>query len=371
MNILIFSWRGPGHPNAGGAEISTHQHAKGWVQNGHKVTLFTSYYKGGKSEEVIDGVNIIRRGDQFFSVHLEAFKWYMWGIHQDFEIVVDEFHGIPFFTPLYIRTKKIGFIHEVAKEVWKLNFNLVLATLGGLLEPLIFQLYKKNYFMTVSQSTKRDLVKWGIPQSRIEVIHNGINAPLFSTLPSKEKRKTLIYMGTLAKDKGIEDALLIFSKISFIKDWQFWIVGKGSLEYLEKLKVQSQRLGLKGKVKFWGFVDEKKKNELLAKAHIVVNPSIREGWGLVVIEAAAVGTPTIAFNVPGLRDSIVNGRTGILSDRHTIESITDDIVELLEDNKRYDRICRNAITWSKNFSWPKAVKSSLDLINRVYRLKIT
>lgn len=369
MNILLLSWRGSGHPNAGGAEISTHEHAKAWVRAGHSITLFTSYYQGAKKEEIIDGVSIVRKGAQFFGVHLEAFKWYCFAAHPKFDIVVDQFHGIPFFTPLYVKVPKLGFIHEITKEVWKLNqfyspFNFLLGNIGMLLEPLIFKPYRKIPFMTVSQSTKRDLVNWGIPDDNITIIHNGVNVPSFKRLPQKEKKKTLIYLGALAKDKGIEDALRIFTILNnSSSNWQFWVVGKCDLRYLEKLKIQSEKLKLKGKIKFWGYVDEYKKFELLGRAHLLINPSIREGWGLVVIEAAAVGIPTIAFNVPGLKDSILDGKTGMLCD--SVQQMVSEIERLLNDDSRYNEISRNAIIWSRKFSWEKSVKSSLNLMKKL------
>ena len=241
MNILIFSWRGPGHPNAGGAELSTHEHAKAWVATGHPVTLFTSYFEGGKKEEYIDGVKIIRKGSDVFGVHVQAFFWYLFDNHMKFDLVVDEFHGIPFFTPLYVKTQKLGFIHEVAKEVWWLNpwpkpFNLIPGIIGTLFESLIFKLfYRHTSFMTVSESTKKDLLDWGIPVDNVKVIHNGIN--FISTKAGKEKKKTLMFLGALAKDKGVEDALKVFSIINK-KDlaFQFWVVGYGSPDYLKELK---------------------------------------------------------------------------------------------------------------------------------------
>lgn len=370
MNILIFSWRGPGHPNAGGAEISTHEHAKGWVQAGHDVTLFTAAFIGCKEQEVVDGLNIIRRGRQIFGVQWEAFKWYLSKDHPKYDLIIDQFHGIPFFTPLYVKVKKLAFIHEVTKEVWKLNplvfpFNFITAILGSVLEPLIFQLYRKNYFMTVSESTKKDLVDWGIPQKNITVIHNGLNMPRIKFYP-KEKKKTLIFLGALSKDKGIEDALKIFSILDKTGNFQFWIVGKGDFRYLEYLKSQARKLGIDKKVKFWGFVSKEKKYELLTRAHILINPSIREGWGFVVMEAASVGTPAVGYNVPGLRDSILDGKTGILSKEYSVDSLADEIVKLLENEERYSKIGRNAIIWSKNFSWDKATKMSTDLINKIF-----
>lgn len=372
MNILLFSWRGPGHPNAGGAEISTHEHAKGWIKAGHSVTLFTSLFNGAKKEECIDGVNIMRCGSQVFGVQLEAFNWYLFKKNQKFDLVVDQFHGIPFFTPLFVRTKKLAFIHEVTKEIWKLNpwpkpWYYIPAILGSFTESLIFKfLYRNTPFMTVSNSTKEDLVEWGIPQENINVVHNGINVPKIK-IPAKEIKKTLIYLGSLSKDKGVEDALRVFALLNKSGDFKFWVVGKSDPRYLDLLKKQVRKLGLERKVKFWGFISEEKKYELLARAHILLNPSIREGWGLVVIEAALMATPTVAFDVPGLRDSIVDGKTGVLDKKHSIKSMAQEIIDLLEDNRRYQRMSNEAVNWAQNFSWEDSSKKSLDLLHSIVK----
>ena len=287
-------------------------------------------------------------------------------------MVIDEFHGIPFFTPLFVRGKKLGFIHETTKEVWKLNpwktpLNLLPSILGTFLEPFIFKLFYKNIpFMTVSNSTKKDLVEWGIPQKQITIIHNGLSTPKVRKTFKKEKKKTLIFLGALRKDKGIENALKVFKLVEQAeKDkWQFWIVGKVDPVYLRKLELQSRKLGVDKKILFWGFVSEEKKFELLGKAHVAINPSIREGWGLVVIEAAYAGTPTVAFDVPGLRDSIINNRTGIICAENTVDGLARKILELMKDVKRYKRISKNATVWSRKFSWDKSVSLSLQLLGR-------
>lgn len=374
MNILIFSWRGPKHPNSGGAEISTHEHAKGWVKAGHDVTLFTSVFVGCRKQEVINGVKIERRGRQILGVQWEAFKWYMFGKHLKFDLVVDQFHGIPFFTPLYVGAKKLAFIHEVTKEVWRLNpwpwpFNKIAAFVGEIFEPVIFRLYKKIPFMTVSNSTKNDLVVWGILKDQIKIVYNGITVPKIIKKTRKEDKKTLIFLGALSKDKGIEDALKIFQLItqSAKEEWKFWVVGEVDPRYLKKLRLQTQKLGIYKRIKFWGFVNEKKKFELLSRAHVAINTSIREGWGLVVVEAAAMGIPTVSFNVPGLRDSIINGKTGIICSKNKIKDLADRILKLVDDEKRYRLISQNAVMWSKRFSWRKSIKESLGLINNLVK----
>lgn len=374
LNILILSWRGPGHPNAGGAEQATHEYAKGWVKEGHSVTLFTSSFPGGKPEDVIDGVIIKRYGSQILKVHLEAFKWYIKNDHPKYDLVIDQFHGIPFFTPLYVKEKKLAFIHEVTKEVWRLNplsfpFNLIPTIFGTIFEPFIFKLFYKNIpFMTGSNSTKKDLIDWGIPESNITIVDYGLERPSLTKLPSKGKNPTLIFLGALAKDKGIEEVLKIFAIVSNkIKRYEFWIVGNGEREYTRYLKTKAKELGLEKNLKFWGFVENHKKYQLLSKAHLLINPSFREGWSLVVMEAASVGTPTVGYNVPGLRDSVVNNKTGILSDPNP-ESLVSDALQLINDKEKYEEFRKNCIVWSKRFDWSKSAKSSLNLIEKIVKI---
>src|SRR5260221_9797846 len=107
MNILVFSWRDPKHPTAGGAEQVMHEHMKGWIAGGHNVTLFSSTFPGAKDQEIIDGIKIIRKGSQYLTCHLNAFFWYVFQPHPEFDLIIDEFHGWPFFIPLYIRKPKI------------------------------------------------------------------------------------------------------------------------------------------------------------------------------------------------------------------------------------------------------------------------
>lgn len=372
MKILIFSWRGPSHPHAGGAEYASHEHAKGWVKSGHQVTLFTSSFARAKHQEEVNGVHIIRGGNQIFGVHLRAIVWYLFGKHPDFDIVIDEVHGIPFFTPLFIKKPKLVFIHEVAKEVWTLNpwprpFNLLPAFLGTLFEPLIFKLMYKNIpFMTVSNSTKNDLLEWDIPEKNITIVHNGFKKPTFLK-QKKETKKTIIYLGALSKDKGIEDALEAFGYLFKMRqDMQFWVVGKGERHYLEYLTRKVSLGGIDKVTRFFGFVSEREKYQLLSKAHILINPSIREGWGFVVIEAASCGIPTVAYNVAGLKDSVIEGKTGLLCDPSP-RSLANKVLNLVENKKLYDFLCKNAFVWSKKFSWSKSIGESLKLLQRLSR----
>ena len=372
MNILILSWRSPGHPNAGGAEAVTFEHAKAWVKAGHQVVWFSSEFKGGKVQEVKDGIIIIRRGDYILGVRLQALIWYFFGKHPKFDLIVDEFHGLPFFTPLFVRARKLAFIHEVAREVWKYNpwpepFNLLPSVLGTIFEPWIFRVFYKNVpFMTVSNSTKNDLINWGISRGSITVINNGVSLILPRQLPAKEAKKTVLFLGAISEDKGTFDAVRIFGEIERKDDaWQYWIVGYGTAENVKKIKNLAREIGISDKMKYWGYVNDKKKFELLARAHVLVNPSVHEGWGLVNIEANSVGTPVVGYNVHGLRDSVKNEKTGILVSKGDFRKLAEEILNLVRNKEKYESMQKNAIKWSKAFSWDKSVRKSVELIENL------
>jgi len=369
MRILILNWRDIKHPLAGGAEISTHEHAKRWVKSGHSVVQFSSSFPGAKQDEVIDGVIIIRKGNHY-TVHLYAFFYYLQHLRGKIDFIVDEFHFIPFFTILYARIKKMVFIHETAGEVWFKNQGFPINILGFILEPLFIKLYRNICFMTVSRSTKKDLMNFGIPGHKIYVIYNGIKA--INSQANKEECPTLICLGRLAKDKGTEDAISAFYQVQEVqKKARLWIVGREeSVGYLNKLKDKALSLNISRKVIFYNYVSENRKFDLLKKAWIFIHPSVKEGWGLTIMEAASQGTPAVAYNTSGLRDSILNGKTGLLASSKTPEELAKKITILLTNRLLYNTLSKNAVEWSRKFDWDDSAGKSLTLIKNIYESRI-
>jgi len=373
MNILIFSWRGPGHPGAGGAEQVTHEHAKAWVNSGHDVTLFTSKHTKAKRKEMVDGVSIVRFGNEVFGVHIMAFLWYIFSRHKKYDLVVDHFHGIPFFTPLFVRVKKFAHIHEITKEVWGANpwpkpFNLIPEVIGNIFEPLIFKyIYRKTPFLTGAKSTADDLANWGIPKNNITIIHHGVKLEdMPKKILIKNSMKTATFLGVLTKDKGIFDSLKIFSEINRKDDsWQFWIIGRGEKSIVDEIEKTAKEMDISKKIKFFGYVSDRRKFELLARSHVLVNPSMREGWGLVNIEANAVNTPVVAYDVAGNRDSIKDEKTGVLVEYGNYRTMAYEIVKLLNDNSRYSTMQKSAVKWSKRFTWEASTEKSLKYIESI------
>ncbi len=366
LNILIFSWRGPKHPHQGGAEIVTHEYAKSWVKAGHNVTLFTSHFDQAEFEETIDGVKIIRSGSQILTVQIWALWWYLFKNKTSFNLVVDQFHGLPFFTPLYVRSKKLAFIHEVTKDVWKYNplsepFHTFVSWFGQISEPWIFKLYRNIPFLTVSISTKNELVEYGIQSKHIKVINNGVHVVKTKKC---QKKRVITFIGAIAKDKGIEDALIVFQSL-LDTNFSFWVIGKHDDAYFQKILKLVRLYGLRDRVKFWGYVSEKKKFELLSKSFVVVNPSVREGWGLTVIEAAFTETPTVSYKVSGLQDAIINKQTGILVEKQSPEILAEQIRFLINQPVFYKKLQKGAKKWANHFDWEKATAQGLKLLEKI------
>ena len=370
MNILVFSWRDTKHPLAGGAEQVVHQHAKGWISAEHSVTHFSSRFSGSKREEEVDGIKLIRGGYQYLGVQLAGFFYYLKN-RNNFDVVVDEFHGLPFFTPLYVRKQKLAVIQETAGKVWFLNplpkpLNWIIGLLGYLSEPLVFLIYRNVTFVTGSVSAKKDIVKFGIPERNIVVIPHGVLLSEKKISVKKNEIKTIVYLGILSKDKGIEDVLKSFFILNKKGKFNFWVIGKPETNnYRERIDKLIRKFNLERKIKFWGYVNQEKKFELLSRAQILVNPSVREGWGLVNIEANAVGTPVVAYNVAGIVDSVKNGVSGIICKRNNARELAENVVRILNDERLYKKLQTGSLSWSKRFSWDRSRKLSLNLIKRL------
>jgi glycosyltransferase involved in cell wall biosynthesis len=364
--ILILNWRDIKNPSSGGAEVLTHEIAKRWVLAGHHVTQFSSEFNGSKKEEFVDGITIIRNGNPdaryfFNSVHFRAFQYYK--KHQDqMDIVIDEIHGLPFFTPFYVSKKKIALICEIAGDIWDKNFPFPFNKIGKSIEDNYFRFYKKTPFLTISMSTKKDLIRYGVESKNITVLPMGITVPERLPIVKKEKDITLVFVGRLTKAKGIEDAIeacyLLKSKFPKIK---LWVIGRGEKEYEAKIRDKINKLGLTKQVDLLGFVSQEEKFKRIGRAHLLVSTSIKEGYGLTIPEAGIMGTPAVAYNVEGLRDIIRDNKTGVLTDKIPA-AIASRISEILGSEASYEKIQRGALEFAKKLSWDKTSEEALKIL---------
>lgn len=368
MNIFILNWRDIKHPLTGGAEISLFEHAKYWESKGANVIWVASSFEGALQQETIGGIKILRKGSQY-TTHICVLFYFLQGLIKKTDIVIDCFHFIPYFTPLYIKKNKIiALINEPAKNAWFKNIFFPVSFIGYIMEPFFFRFYQNIPFITSARSIVTELLEYGIGKKDIFLIPHGIAMSKTDKKFIKDKN-VIIYLGQLSEDKGIKDALYAFSIIkNTYKDAKLWVVGKApDIHFEEEMKQFAHTLGIDTDVRFYGYVSEDKKLELLTKAAILIHTSIREGWGLTIIEANAVGTPAVGYNVTGLRDSIQDKKTGLLAQKNTPDDLACTVISLMKDERLYERLSKNAKVWSKTFNWESAGEKSWKLLKRVYK----
>src|SRR3989344_241188 len=289
MKILVLNWRDIKNPEHGGAEILTNEMAKRWLSWGHEVTQFSSRYPGSGQNDRIYGVKIVRAGSgQITSmrvpVHLAAFFWYR--KHAlEFDVVIDEIHGIPFFSVLYAKVPVVALICEVAGDLWDITFFWPLNRIGAFIERNYFRYYQSVPFMTISSSSRNELVQRGVSKPRVTVLPMGVTVPPFARQKRKEQVPTLIYVGRLTKAKGIEDAIDVVGRLkTSLPKVKLWVVGSGDSDYVSTLTKKIKSQGLWPNIQLFGYISEHKKYDLMASAHILIAPSSKEGWGLTPIE---------------------------------------------------------------------------------------
>lgn len=368
MKILILSWRDIKHPYGGGAEDLTHQMAKRWVKWGNEVTYFSATFPGAQKKETIDGIAYIREGN-WYNVHLKVFLRILFKDLSKFDVVVDEVHGIPFFVNFYSTIPVVCLACEVAKDIWDRMYPFPLNIIGRILENLYLIMYRSIPFLTISESTKKELVKEGIPEKNITIVPMGFSYTLPAQLPKKEKNPRIIFLGRLVKTKGIEDAINAFSEIERkFPNARMWIVGKGTSDYEARLRKMVGELALKAKIEFKGFVSESEKYDLLARSHVILVPSSHEGWGLIVPEANIVGTVAIVYNVPGLRDVVKPGKNGIIVDSSS-ELLAGATIDLLSDSEKYNKLSKSSMEYAKSMDWDNTAKVGLSVLEKAIKKK--
>ena len=363
MRILILNWRDLTHPRAGGAELVTMEHAKGWVKKGHRVTWLTGWY-GGKKEELVDGVHIVRRAGSL-TIYLYAIA-YLFINGRLFDVIVDEAHGFPFFSPLFTKTPVVLFIHEIAGEIWDYMFPFPKNIIGKFLESTYFRLYKKCYVWTDAPSTVDELVERGIPRNRCFAIPCPIVYPNpTKILFHKEINPTFIFVSRVVRMKGIEEVIKAFSFICREKPKsKLWIVGGGEDAYVNELKTMIVEYGIEKNVSWYGIVTEAKKYELMSRAHLLLHASVKEGWGLVVLEAASVGTPAVVYNVSGLKDVVCDKQTGIVVGDNSPLTMASNAVTLIGDKNRYATYQENGKKRVLSLSWKQSIRQSEELLRK-------
>ncbi|MBI5115675.1 glycosyltransferase family 4 protein [Candidatus Poribacteria bacterium] len=355
--ILVFNWRDIKNPEAGGAEVNFQEIFKRLVERGHQVTLVSSRHNQSfPEEEWIDGIRIIRRGNRHTFNYTVPKVYKREFTRASIDIVVDDLNKIPFYTPLYVRHPLFVMVHHLHGTSTYGDAFLPAAIYVHLMERMIPLFYRGVPFIAVSESTKSELVRMGLNAQDVRIIHNGVDHDSYTPDSSAQSREPLIVCVTrLKKYKGAHILLRAMEAVKKeIPGARLVITGRG--DYEPKLRELTRNLHLNGCVEFAGFVTTKQKVDLYRRAHVVVNPSAKEGWGLTVIEANACGAPVVAADAPGLTESVLPEDTGLLYPHSDVKALSKAIIRLLKDKDLRERLAARSIQWAKDFTWQKATQ---------------
>jgi glycosyltransferase involved in cell wall biosynthesis len=363
VRILALNWRDPHNPEAGGAEIHLHEILKRAVKAGHEVIHVSHAVQWLPQKEVIDGVQIHRHG-----------KWYSYNYTlknycrsldlSSFDLIVEDICKVPVFSPLWSSTPVLAIVPHLFGTTAFREVSALKAMYVNALEAMIPRVYGRSRFVTISNNTKHDLVRRGIDAGKISVIPCGIDTDFYIHNPDIEQEAgRLLFVGRLKKYKGVQHLLKAMKLLQQRNiEVNLTVIGQG--DYSRSLKLLVGKLDLQDRVSFEGFVSQEEKLLWLQKAWVAVFPSAKEGWGLSVIEANCCGTPVVASNSDGLRDSIIDGKTGILVKHQDPVALADALESILTSTEKRNTFAENAIPWAKSFNWDQTGARMLEAMKQ-------
>lgn len=365
MRILAVNWQDLTNPLAGGAEVHLEEILKRVVEKGHSVTLACSNYTGGKEQEFINGIDIRRRGSRHDFNFVAPFLVKRLFDELPFDLIVEDINKIPFYLPLWYGTPHLAVIpHLFGKNIYQ-ETNAVVASYVYLSERPIPRVYRESHFLAISDSTKNDLISRGVRREIIDVAECGVDHDTYTVDPSAKKydQPTILYLGRLKKYKSVQHLIAAMPLIrKSVPNARAILAGGG--DYLHELKKMTEKLQVTDAVEFAGFVNHERKLEYLRKSHLSVYPSPKEGWGITNIEANACGTPVVAADAPGLRDSVSPENSGLLYSYGDVEKLAEQVVRMLTDRPMYSRMCKSAVEWAKRFTWDDCAERSFASMER-------
>ncbi len=354
MKLVAVNWRDLKNPDAGGAEVHLQEILSRMVARGHEVTLFSANFAGGREEENYDGIRVIRRGSWYNANYILPVAIRSYLNEHDCDLVIEDINKIPFFLPVFVKPRVLAVVpHLFGGTVFR-ETNPLFASYVWMWERFIPFVYETCRFVSISSSTKEDLIRRGIAENRIEVSLCGLDHSTYRLLDGVERfdDPTIIHFGRIRKYKGIDTVIKAFIEVrKKIKSAKLIIVGDGPAR--PDLETFAAKLELGDSIRFLGTVETNTLIDLLNRSHLFINASSKEGWGLTVVEASACGVPVIASDRPGLKDSVKHGETGFLVEYGRPKAFADKAVELLSDRNKWQAMSAAALEWARSLTWER------------------
>ena len=359
MRILVLNWQDRVDPSAGGAETHLHEIFGRLARRDHRVTLLVSRPRGAAARSEVDGMQVHRVGGRYtFNAAAPVYYRRSFG-DRAFDVVVEDLNKVPLFAPLWTRDPLALLVHHLFGVTAFQEAAAPLAAATWLLERPLARVYRGVPTMAVSGSTAGDLVARGLAEDTITVVPNGVDIARLSPGPAGGRfaAPTLLYLGRLKRYKRVDLPIRAVARLREEGvDVRLVIAGTGDHE--GALRSLVAELGVEDAVELRGHVSEEEKLELFRRAWIHVLTSPKEGWGITNLEAAACGTPTVASDSPGLRDSVVDGETGFLVPHGDVAALARRVRTLVEDGDLRGSLGRKGRAFAERFTWDRAAEET-------------
>jgi len=348
--LLVLNERDPRHPQAGGAEVHLREIFGRLAADGDAVTLLASGFPGAPSEEEVGGLRVVRLGRraQYYARVPAAYRRLR--AEAPFDVVVEDLNKFPLFARLWVREPLVVLAHHFFGRT---AFRQTAAPLAAALvaaEWLVPRLYRGLPVVAVSASTRDELVRGGLAPADVRVVPNGIDHRRYRPGPGPlAPAPTVLALGRVEPYKRTE---LLVDAVATLPGARLVIAGTGT--GLAAVRARVAARGVAHRVALRGFVAEDEKLRLLQTVHVVASASEKEGWGLTILEAAACGTPAVASDVPGLRDAVRDGETGLLVPAGNAAALAHALGHVLGDAALRTRLSAGAVRWASGFDWDAA-----------------
>lgn len=363
MRILIVNWNDRENPQGGGAEVHLHEIFGRIASRGHTVDLLASGWHGCAPRASLDGIDVHRVGTRYtFPLHARRyFRRHL--ASRNYDVLIEDLNKIPLYTPLWGGPRVVALVHHFFGETVFREANAPMAATVWLAERGLPLLYRGLPFVAVSESTADDLVSRGIPRESVSVIYNGIDPELFTPEPDARAPEPLFaYIGRLKKYKGIDIVVRSFAALGH-PTARLEIAGTG--DYLVDLQRLVESLGIAARVVFRNYITTEEKVALLRRAWSTVLASPKEGWGITNLEAAACGTPVIASDSPGLRESVVHGETGFLVTHGDVAAFAAAMSKVANSPALVERLGAAGRRFAGRFTWERSATDTLSHLTDV------
>jgi glycosyltransferase involved in cell wall biosynthesis len=371
VKVLWLAWKDKNHPGAGGAEVVLHELSEELIAHGHEVTILTARYGDAPAHEVVDGITIIRVGTSRYLHPFIALAYYVRHLRNTFDIVIETVNTAPYFATFLKNKGKrpLLFYHQLARKIWYHEAPPGVNHLGYFfIEPLSTFLLGRTRArtITVSNSTKQDLQRFGFRAKDIAIISQVNHLPPAATLEgiSKYDQPTVLSLGAARGMKQTIDQIKAFEIAKkTIPNLQLLMAGDTSTPYGQRVLEYIAHSPYKNDIQHLGRVPHDKKIELMQRAHIITVSSVKEGWGLIVTEAAGQGTPAVVYDIDGLRDSVRHLETGIIT-AASPSALADGVCVALSENELYNSMRQKGWDWSKQFTLSRSYNDFINILEQ-------